>query len=950
MKKIFAVIVLCFAFLCHVKANPVFKIDHTGNKQVRIPVKGTNQWINMYYYSLTTGNTDAFCLDPNLSSGISGYFEPGLEESHTKNLYNYYLTTSDKEFPRNLIRMGQNYSDEDLDNDNKYLNMSTALRMYWFTVGMNVAKGKHYYGFNEALYDIFKDYHDYDLEGDSYKIYFDNPYNSSDKSDGFTYENGFWEAKTMAIDENKGYPGLIKQDDGTYKFNAMYKTNIRSGGFTCDTVDYDTDKFKCEVLKKDDEIIANKSVDYLHLQTLDDVTLDSDYLQSLQFKIKYYDNREANNFWITYVQGTSGHYDASTSGVANQRMYVIEKVPGELTISIGTQTPPPSDEPKKESGDKYCKIISKTVNCSGNYSISDDFDCVFNTDNINKIVSDNSSDSSKHKYTTTSEANEYCQIACAEKISFTFPTRINNTVAGTYYTLKNNVITSTGTRECRATLAMDKFNNRVTNSSGQTNDQINNSILHFDKNTTLYKDDSSYSYVEQNKALTALYNDISDSYYPNESTNSCCDSDEYGCNKYTHKISLTFNNMEFTQTTCGYKKVNIENISYNNSYSLESFKNDVGEAISKTSQAIGNETAELKKCTDNFNDDKTNAIEKNYDFNPIITFNYKEPYNNFFEAKAFEHNINAEVTTNTNASFKKLDDINYNNYSNGKLIPQKNNNLYGLSGNGIESISATVTKEYKAYTSPLKNNIYASIPDGTIVIKDSNGNYKYSDGTISKNTLTQQLYEIDEDIYPIGLATKEGKYEYSYTIYKVGDKTINSSNNSDLGRFDKDVKEKNRKYYCNYTVIKDITTCEDKENCNNKPTFYYRNVSLTNINPNNRQLGKNWTNEKGKKTLEEIKKQGEEAYVKPEYSFTLTPENMQKIKQYNKEKEENSNGYADFNMTKVNSDDLTEGIWYKSNFIWENTCNQCFTNNSKKTTFKKWEDSSKLSGTGPAWK
>ena len=318
--------------------------------------------------------------------------------------------------------------------------------------------------------------------------------------------------------------------------------------------------------------------------------------------------------------------------------------------------------------------------------------------------------------------------------------------------------------------------------------------------------------------------------------------------------------------------------------------------------------------------------------------------------KAFEHNINAEVTTNTNASFKKLDDINYYNYSNGKLIPQKNNNLYGLSGNGIESISATVTKEYKVYTSPLKNNIYASIPDGTIVIKDSNGNYKYSDGTISKNTLTQQLYEIDEDIYPIGLATKEGKYEYSYTISKVGDKTINSSNNSDLGRFDKDVKEKSRKYYCNYTVIKDITTCEDKENCNNKPTFYYRNVSLTNINPNNRQLGKNWTNEKGKKTLEEIKKQGEEAYVKPEYSFTLTPENMQKIKQYNKEKEENSNGYADFNMTKVNSDYLTEGIWYKSNFIWENTCNQCFTNNSKKATFKKWEDSSKLSGTGPAWK
>lgn len=974
MKKIFIIGILFFTFTCPVKANPIFDINHISNEEVTLPIKGTNLSINMYHYSLSTINTDAFCLDPNLSSATSyGKFEPGLEETHTKNLYNYYLTTNDKEFPRNLIRMGQNY----VDNNYNYVDMSTALRMYWFTVGMNTSKDKHYYGYNEELYNIFKDYHGYDLLGDSKTIYEYNPYKSTDSGDGFSYENGFWEAKYIEIDKDKGYPGLTKQNNNSYTFDAMYKTNIRSGGFNCDNVSYDSEKFVCEVLEKDDELISNKSVNYLHLKTKDNITLDNNYLQNLQFKIKYSDKREANNFWITYVQGTSGNYDSSSSGKANQRMYVIEKVNGELIIPIGNQSPEP-EEPKKESENKYCNIIYNSNRCTENgnesYSISDDFDCIFNKNNINKIVSDNSNDSSKHTYTTTEQANEYCQIACAEKISFTFPKRFNNIVAGTYYTLKNNVITSTGTRECRATIDMSKFNSKVIDNSDKTYDQINTDILKYTNSKTNYKDNSAYSYVSQNEALTNLYNDIK-SKYTGEKTNTCCDSDENGCNKYNYEISVTFNNMDYTAKTCGKKTVGIDEIYYQNKYSLKDLKNDIGLAINKTSINIENEMNKLTTCTENFNKDKTDAIENNYDFNPNITFNYKEPYNTFFDSKVFNHD-SAIVETNTNRSFAKLNTVKYNYYSNGKINSKEKNDLYGLNTNDIGSISATVTKKYEAYVSPLKNNIYALIPSGTVVIKDLNGNYQYSNGTMAKSSLTKQLIESETDIYPISLATKEGKYEYSYTVSKLGDFNITSSSNNDLGRFDKFVKEKNRKYYCDYTVIKDITICNDKDSkeCDNKPNFYYRNISLNNVNPNKRELGKNWTNEKAKATLCEIaggkynngdctsqaNTSPESTYEIPEYSFTLTPENMQAIKKYNQEKEKDSNGYANFDMTKIdastkdqNGNALSEGVWYKSNFIWgTNTCQNCFTNktNEKETTFSKWSDSAKLSGTGPAWK
>lgn len=62
-------------------------------------------------------------------------------------------------------------------------------------------------------------------------------------------------------------------------------------------------------------------------------------------------------------------------------------------------------------------------------------------------------------------------------------------------------------------------------------------------------------------------------------------------------------------------------------------------------------------------------------------------------------------------------------------------------------------------------------------------------------------------------------------------------------------------------------------------SFFVNNVSLNNINPNNRNMGSNWTNEIGQQVKAEIEELGDGAYAKdPEYSFTVSPKGMVALK------------------------------------------------------------------------
>ena len=77
--------------------------------------------------------------------------------------------------------------------------------------------------------------------------------------------------------------------------------------------------------------------------------------------------------------------------------------------------------------------------------------------------------------------------------------------------------------------------------------------------------------------------------------------------------------------------------------------------------------------------------------------------------------------------------------------------------------------------------------------------------------------------------------------------------------------------------------------------FVFRNVQLDNMFPseNVRETGNNWTTDKAKEAIEEIEASADKMYTTDEYleySYTITPEAIKSIKDYNKQ-EESSGGY-----------------------------------------------------------
>lgn len=138
-------------------------------------------------------------------------------------------------------------------------------------------------------------------------------------------------------------------------------------------------------------------------------------------------------------------------------------------------------------------------------------------------------------------------------------------------------------------------------------------------------------------------------------------------------------------------------------------------------------------------------------------------------------------------------------------------------------------------------------------------------------------------------------------------------------------------------------------NCifNGDDTYNYRTISLTDINPNERSLGVNWSNQKGQETEKEIESANESAYKKPEYSYTLTATQMKEIRDYNKEK-------GTYVATDLTYEDATIGDVKYTNFkgissFLNTKGNKYFTENARSTEWKPWTGTTE-NGIGPSWK
>ena len=653
------------------------------------------------------------------------------------------------------------------------------------------------------------------------------------------------------------------------------------------------------------------------------------------------------------------------------------------------------------------------------FTIGDDFSCVFNTQNVggNTFSSSEHDDASNYTY----KFNKYCSLTCAEQVNFTLP--LNETVtAGRYWSWTQDKVTLNGIRKCQATINYDSNKDSFQedlgiNKYGQVEQFSDKSI--FEK---IYKDGNEITgdipliSSDQKYGLVWQLNDLKDAYdeYSNPSSDSNkryshehqhCEVNEDGsescypvtsfCTEYKFVSNVT--GEEFLRYTegchnaCHFANIEIPNFcdtitgctgiftSPKSGKTIENSKSVFRNMYKSKYNEVQDAIADVNACA-------TKLIEvantTKYDFRPTARFSYDDIYYQDAEFSKYDavgtsiSDGSADVTLNDPNVFRigtdkkptedEIGDINENPYYINML---QDGNINGASSS------------YEFYSSNQNHDLiwkagrqYMLPPHFYAIHSDINKGILKSKNTSDINNITETYYG---QIFPVSLSTPEmlngEHYDYNIAFKRLG-VYKNGQTNSTSGRFDK-MNGNVLNYACYYDVENDVTDPK-------KPEFFFRNISLNNFDPNKRELGKNWTTDKGKATICEINPEPnitvggsalncrdyssiisaneipESSYDKePQYHFKLTPINMAEIKKYNKSKE-NYEGYSDFNVELYNASAVdnynssNQSWWYTSKFISEATDKNYadeveYTNGRK---FTAWPTYSVGSGTGPAWK
>ena len=485
---------------------------------------------------------------------------------------------------------------------------------------------------------------------------------------------------------------------------------------------------------------------------------------------------------------------------------------------------------------------------------------------------------------------------------------------------------------------MDGFNNTVKSTTTDNNKTILSVIYN---GRGLRNETDIYSLKVQNAAFKALYDSFNSHW-------TSCSGIHLGvqtCSSSTATWKIEYNpsgNIKtFKSKLYDEEFVSTGGSAYVNSSAdtLDDVKVSIKNHITAIASEIETEIGFLKECTDDFKND----INSKYYFKPEVNFNYAdEPdsYKAYFRDIAFKSTSSSGDVYGTRITpdpvFNTGDVEYYQDEANLKTTSY--------------SYSDVILEEQRQATREYESNI----------------NFYRESGSGKVSIIPGANLVAIGNVYPVALTTSNGNHDYYLYFSKLGQVGLTNSS----GRLDKYLSSTNKlKYTCYYNLDEDVLV-------NDKPNYFFRSVSLNNFAPNEstRLLGKNWTNNKGDKTLEEINNKNEEIYNDvAEYHIELTPTNMLKIKEYNKKKEELGLGYGDFDMTAVfgeikdrvgnpikdeDGNNIT-GLWYESNFLNELLSNDYAdaytTSKSGIDKFTGWSiiggtPITKLSGTGPAWK
>ncbi len=256
----------------------------------------------------------------------------------------------------------------------------------------------------------------------------------------------------------------------------------------------------------------------------------------------------------------------------------------------------------------------------------------------------------------------------------------------------------------------------------------------------------------------------------------------------------------------------------------------------------------------------------------------------------------------------------------------------------IKTITIPINKSVKfEYTASYRANTdtkyYSIVPSGVVRTKPTNTN--------------SILLGEDGKVYPLSIGQVGNKAcNYSFAFNTIGET-----------HYENCFPELEKPMVCAFVLYNEIVN-PGSDDTSKGLMYFYRTIDLDDIFPNSnndyseknlaifREIGSNWSSEKGVDTQEEIEKTGEDVYLEEnlEYSYTLTPRQMARIRAYNNAQEKRGVGYADFNLT---CDSKGQGC--RSSFL-DGTLvgcedKRCFTDNlnssvaSRDASFKNYANS-----------
>lgn len=331
-----------------------------------------------------------------------------------------------------------------------------------------------------------------------------------------------------------------------------------------------------------------------------------------------------------------------------------------------------------------------------------------------------------------------------------------------------------------------------------------------------------------------------------------------------------------------------------------------------------------------------NPTSKGWDndmrFDPTVTFNYNQDYMNQMNGTFEQTSVSGPSTSTTMYCTGNVDDQ-YNCLSGGdESITTKPFTITTCNENGCSPVTITIGSAKWIQKSKTASATYA--PNNEFSTYTQYGTIKFKHDACSGNDCLWS--NLPEDALPVSLITQTGVFPFVINYTNIGQDNstgalgrLAGNSTSVLTEYNEldpsvrctttdDYLTQDAGYVCHYlTNCNDEEhcdfTCDDENNCEfteddcdddhctltcencifdgETNNFSYRTITLNNLNPNERSLGFNWSNVKGQATQKAVEDDGETIYETPQYSYTLTPSNLSKIREYNNQAGSYTNAY-----------------------------------------------------------